>query len=118
MPLSALTDELPQRVMKADRLKEIPAALSGRFLAEVTASAELRRRLAPDLEMLQNTDLTDGVRFVLDDGAIVHFRASGNAPELRAYVETGSAAQTEQRLRIIMTRMAEILAEWRSDEGV
>ena len=118
VPLSALTDELPQRVMKADRLKEIPAVLSGRFLDEVTASAELRRRLAPDLALPQSTDLTDGVRFALDDGAIVHFRASGNAPELRAYVETDSAAQTEQRLRTIMTRMAEVLAEWRSDKGV
>ena len=57
-------------------------------------------------------DLTDGVRFGLADGSIIHFRASGNAPELRAYVETESAAQTEHKLRAIMAALAGILTGW------
>ena len=35
----------------------------------------------------QKTDLTDGVRMYLTDGRVVHVRPSGNAPELRLYVE-------------------------------
>ena len=112
-----LVAELPARVMKADRLKQVPPALSARFLREIAGSAELRAEIADDLAEPQTVDLTDGVRFGLADGSIVHFRASGNAPELRAYVETESAAQTEHKLRAIMAALAGILAGWGSDEG-
>ena len=36
---------------------------------------------------LAETDLTDGVRMRTVSGRIVHIRPSGNAPELRLYVE-------------------------------
>ncbi|MAE91110.1 MAG: phosphomannomutase, partial [Pelagibaca sp.] len=42
-----------------------------------------------------DTDLTDGVRMTLTDGRIVHVRASGNAPELRLYVEASDKAGAE-----------------------
>jgi phosphomannomutase len=32
-------------------------------------------------------DQTDGLRIYLDNSEIVHFRPSGNAPELRCYAE-------------------------------
>lgn len=35
----------------------------------------------------QDVDQTDGVRLTLNNGHILHFRASGNAPELRIYSE-------------------------------
>jgi phosphomannomutase len=35
--------------------------------------------------------LIDGPRFTLGSGDIVHYRPSGNAPELRCYVEAGTA---------------------------
>ncbi|MBU2531782.1 MAG: phosphomannomutase [Alphaproteobacteria bacterium] len=114
LPLAALVAELPGRVMKADRLKEVPGELSARFLSEIAVSAPLRSRLAAELERPRSTDTTDGVRFGLADGSIVHFRASGNAPELRAYVETDAAETTGAMLRAIMTRMDQVLSGWRN----
>lgn len=118
--LDEMVRELPPRVMKADRLKEIPQALSAGFLSEVAVSASLRAVLAPGLATPATTDLRDGVRFGLEDGAVVHFRASGNAPELRVYVETASTDDTNERLRAIKARLADVLSDWpyaRGHEG-
>lgn len=47
----------------------------------------------------------DGVRMGLATGDTVHFRQSGNAPEMRIYVETGSRAETESLLDELMARL-------------
>jgi len=38
------------------------------------------------------------VRLTYSDSTIVHFRQSGNAPEIRCYVETDKRVQTEKML--------------------
>ena len=48
----------------------------------------------------------DGVRMALTNGDTVHFRQSGNAPEMRVYVETGSAEGTERLLGEMMGKLA------------
>ena len=48
----------------------------------------------------------DGIRFTCSDGSVVHFRQSGNAPELRCYVETSDRAETERLLSSVMATMA------------
>jgi phosphomannomutase len=42
----------------------------------------------------------------LPNGDTVHFRQSGNAPEMRVYVETGSAEGTERLLAEMMEKLA------------
>lgn len=44
-------------------------------------------------------DRRDGLRLTLGDGATVQFRASGNAPELRVYVEAPDQAAAEALLQ-------------------
>jgi phosphomannomutase len=117
LSLKELVAELPARVMKADRLKQIAHEVSAGFLQEIAASSQLRSKLMPALENPAAVELTDGARFTLADGSIVHFRASGNAPELRLYVETGSAGQTDQHLRFIMARLAALLSDWPQRSG-
>lgn len=97
-PLAALAAGMPPRVMKADRLKNIPPADGARLLALVETSAPARAALDPRLTEPASIDRTDGIRLTLASGAIVHFRQSGNAPELRCYVETESAAGTDALL--------------------
>ncbi len=111
IPLAALVAELPARVMKAERVREIPRQVSDRFLEDVAMSAPLRRRILPELEEPATVNVTDGARFGLKDGTIVHFRASGNAPELRLYVETGSTENTARLLQIIIARLTDILSD-------
>lgn len=109
--VEALLADLPARVMKADRLKKVPPDASAALLEELLTSAALRARLLPELAAPAAVDLTDGVRFALEGGGIVHFRASGNAPELRVYVETDFAESTESMLSDIVSRLAEAISE-------
>ena len=97
-PLSALVADLPPRVMKADRLKKIAPADGAKLMAAIDSSREARVALDPRLAAPVAVDHTDGLRLVLSNGDIVHFRQSGNAPELRCYVETDSAAATDALL--------------------
>ena len=97
-PLSALVADLPPRVMKADRLKKIAPADGAKLIAALDSSREARVALDPRLDSPEAIDHTDGLRLTLTGGDIVHFRQSGNAPELRCYVETDSVAKTDALL--------------------
>lgn len=39
---------------------------------------------------VESVDTTDGLRIVLASGNVIHFRPSGNAPELRCYAESST----------------------------
>lgn len=116
--VSQLVSELPARAVKADRLRSVPRDASAAFLGEIVASADLRRRLAPELAAPAAIDLTDGVRLTTERGEIVHFRASGNAPELRVYVEARSAAGAQKKLDTIMSCLKRDLARIATEEDV
>jgi phosphomannomutase len=104
-PLSTLAGELPSRVMKADRLKEIPPATGNAFLKAVATSPDARSAIDPRLASPAEISCIDGVRLTLKSGSVVHFRQSGNAPELRCYVETDEAARTDKLLGELMARL-------------
>ena len=54
-------------------------------------------------------DETDGVRLSGEDGAVLHYRASGNAPELRCYVEADTNEQARALLAEGLTRAGKSL---------
>ena len=92
-PLSRIVAEEPGGVTCAERLTETPTALSAILTEELATSQAARQAFLSDLgESLAATDLTDGVRMTTVSGRIVHIRPSGNAPELRLYVEAETAA--------------------------
>jgi phosphomannomutase len=87
-PLSVLTRELPQRFTASERIQNVPAELSQKLLTVAASQPELiLQQLGMKDITTQSIDLTDGVRLTLSNGQILHFRASGNAPELRIYSE-------------------------------
>ena len=102
MSLSALAVELPKRVMKADRLKEISPERGGAFVKEMARSPAARAALDARLEHPVSVDTRDGTRLSFADGSVVHFRQSGNAPELRCYVETDASDTTDALLQAMM----------------
>jgi phosphomannomutase len=104
--LSELTAELPPRFMKADRVKEVAADKGKAFLEKIETSADFRTRFDPRIAAPVSVSVLDGVRMVFDNGDTVHFRQSGNAPEMRIYVETGSEAGTEALLGELMVTLA------------
>ncbi|TGP56908.1 hypothetical protein EN873_01985 [bacterium M00.F.Ca.ET.230.01.1.1] len=58
-------------------------AKTGRPLAEIAADF----RFLAGARGIAEIDNRDGVRITVSNGEVVHFRASGKAPELRRYVE-------------------------------
>jgi phosphomannomutase len=89
----------------SNRLKNVPGARSGAFLMRLKQDEAFREHLMGPLGGVAAHDGQDGVRLIAKNGEVVHFRASGNAPELRVYVE----AQTQAR--------AESLLEWGLDQA-
>ncbi|MDH4440876.1 MAG: phosphomannomutase [Rhizobium sp.] len=97
-PLSAIVADLPVGHAMADRLKAVPSALSEAFLARLSAEEGFARAYFDEVGGTTAIDRLDGMRFDLCDGSVVHYRASGNAPELRCYVE----AQDEARAAALL----------------
>lgn len=88
--VSALVAGQPARFTAADRLQEIPTDISAGLVANIETDTGVL--LGPLGLTLDHIDHTDGLRMICEN-AIVHLRPSGNAPELRLYVETESKAK-------------------------
>jgi len=104
-PVSRLAATLPPRVMKAARLKEITPQEGSKFCVSMADSFVTRTVFDPILSDISTIDTTDGTRLTLTDGSIVHFRQSGNAPELRCYVETDTVEATDRLLETMMAQL-------------
>ncbi|MEM9032563.1 MAG: phosphomannomutase, partial [Pseudomonadota bacterium] len=102
--LAELVEDLPPRRTAADRLTEIPTETSAELVGRLQSSAELRATLCPGLGSLVDTDVTDGCRMHFGSGATVHLRPSGNAPELRVYVEADTQSDADDILADVLAR--------------
>ena len=113
--ISCLVGSLPARFTASGRVKDFPTEIAREkvqaLLAGGTELEEVKAVLAPQCGQLAAVDGTDGARLTFEDGDIVHFRPSGNAPELRCYVEAGRDERT-QRLLIACT---EWINKWSRD---
>ncbi|WP_279356122.1 phosphomannomutase [Methylobacterium indicum] len=98
LPLADLVAALDVGETASDRLPDTPAARSGPFLRRL-ADDTFRREFLRPVGRPQAVDEQDGVRIELDGGRTIHFRASGNAPELRCYAEAKSAKDAEDLVR-------------------
>ena len=106
--VSALLGDLPQRRTATDRLKDIPREKS---LALVEAILGGDHTVLPEgLGALTQTDTADGARLTFSSGHIVTIRPSGNAPELRCYVEAESDAAAGALLADALERLKAALS--------
>ena len=96
LTVSGLLKTLPERYTVSHRLKDFPTELSQRMVSQfvdlplavcLKAGEKLLGHLA-GRPIALNT--TDGVRLTFESGDVIHFRPSGNAPELRCYTESAS----------------------------
>ena len=89
--LAAVVAAEPARFTAADRLQGVATEKSKALVADFETNAAKRAVfLARFGGQEVAADRTDGLRMTLADGRIVHLRPSGNAPELRLYVEADS----------------------------
>lgn len=97
--LAALVASEPARFTAADRLQEVPTERSMALVKSFDESTQKRAEFLSAFDGVEvSTDRTDGLRMTLLDGRIVHLRPSGNAPELRLYVEADSVVQADKTL--------------------
>lgn len=96
--LSALVDGLQLKAAASDRLADVPQPRSEAFLSSLVhdrkSIAERFVRLGP----LESLSTVDGPRLLFRSGEVVHYRGSGNAPELRCYVEAANDARAAELL--------------------
>lgn len=110
--LAALVATLPPRFTLSDRLENMPTAQS---LAEIGKLASHPAEGAMALgfirtpEDLAHIDQTDGLRMTFANGEIIHLRPSGNAPELRVYVE----ADTPDRAAGLLKTGIDAVSVWK-----
>jgi len=104
--LSESVAQLPKRSKLSDRLTDITPDRALALLSDLTRSPMARHSLAERLVDPVEIDVSDGVRLVCQDGSIVHFRRSGNAPEFRCYVETSERDETKALLASLMQSLA------------
>lgn len=110
LPLSKLTEALPQRYTASDRLQQVPTQWSKEFLAKAALSPKaLLEQLGQGARQIQSLDQTDGLRMQFVDGDIVHLRPSGNAPELRCYAESTGQAAAQELVQVILNAVKGLL---------
>lgn len=57
---------------------------------------------------IRSVDQTDGYRVDFDTDTIVHLRPSGNAPELRCYVEMNSEQDATELCRRVLNKVEQL----------
>ncbi len=113
IPPFLMVDGHPAEILSrppSDRLKDFPCALAHeRIGALSTGGTKAIEAAFPQLGAVQSIDETDGLRIAFVSGDIVHLRPSGNAPELRCYVE----ADSQSRAVALLDRCLADLEGWR-----
>ncbi len=107
-PLSAVASSFKLPFAAADRLENFPVETSAALMAHLRQSdANLSTFLQPIATVASKSDI-DGLRVTLNDGRIIHFRPSGNAPEMRCYVEAGD----EQAAGDLLEQGLGLIRQW------
>lgn len=102
MPLSAIAAGYGFMGKAADRLERVPQVDGARLVSMLADPANAERLLGATRNGVASVDGRDGARVTFGDGTVLHFRMSGNAPELRCYAEAPSDAAAQELLEVGM----------------
>ncbi len=83
----------------SDRLENFSLENSTALMSHLTSSPENLSAYFNEIGTVAEISHVDGLRVTLSNGNILHYRPSGNAPELRCYVEASSDAASRDLLR-------------------
>ncbi|CDX11136.1 Phosphomannomutase [Mesorhizobium sp. ORS 3324] len=97
-PLAEIAADFRFLAGASGRLEGVPSENSASFLGKLAGDAAYADKIFAVLGGVANIDNRDGVRITVHNGEVVHFRASGNAPELRCYVEAKAESRADELL--------------------
>ena len=83
----------------SDRLTEVPTERTKALVERLVKEPDYAAGYFAGIGDVESVTTIDGPRFVLKGGDVIHYRPSGNAPELRCYVEGGTAERAALLLR-------------------
>jgi phosphomannomutase len=92
-PLAEIGAAFAFKAAASNRLKDVATDKSAAFVSRLQQDEAFLSELMAPLQGVAGVNSRDGLRIMAKNGEVVHFRPSGNAPELRVYVE----AVTEER---------------------
>lgn len=101
-PLSEIAAGFHFRFALSDRLQNVPQEKSLAFLSLLKNEAARSALFQMD-DPIVRSETIDGVKLFFHSGNAIHYRASGNAPELRCYVE---ASDENQAAKLLETGLA------------
>jgi phosphomannomutase len=96
--LEGLVRTLPVRAAMADRLTDVASTRSSMLLSRLVDEPGFAQQFFLPVGQIESVSTIDGPRFSLASGDTVHYRASGNAPELRCYVEGVTPGRAKELL--------------------
>ena len=97
--LSLLKNELPPRYTVSGIIREFPTE-TGKKIVTVLMERGLEfinNIFGQTFGKCIDLNTTDGCRMTFEDGGILHFRPSGNAPEFRIYTEYSTQEQAQRQ---------------------
>jgi len=105
--LSAVAASYKLPFAMADRLENFANERSAALMAFIRQSPDNLASFLKPIGVPATVSDIDGLRVTLEDKSIIHFRPSGNAPEMRCYVEaadeTASTTLLQAGLKAIET---------------
>ncbi len=102
LTVSKLIQTLPPRFTASGRLQGVPTEASWQHIASLRQD---KAWFEQQYGEVVHIDEMDGFRMTFKSDVVIHLRPSGNAPELRCYVEAASAEQAEDILRQCLTHL-------------
>jgi phosphomannomutase len=104
--ISPLVTALPARYTYSDRIKNFASSRSQEILTQGISNPQaLLMRFGLADNQVSGIDTTDGLRMRLDGGCVIHLRPSGNAPELRCYVEASDMNHAQLLVNSILAKV-------------
>lgn len=103
-PLAEVGGAFRFKAAASNRLTSVASEKSSAFLWRLRHDTPFLEDLLSSLGGVATVDQQDGLRLTAKNHEVVHFRASGNAPELRVYVE---AATQERAKRLLEWGLAQ-----------
>lgn len=109
LPISRLANALPKRFTVSTKIESVPSKVGLAFLSALQTDAEKTLSTLGITQRVSQVDNTDGVRLYLSNNDTVHFRSSGNAPEMRCYIESDSQQSADKLLQALKKQLVTLL---------
>ncbi|BDL41086.1 phosphomannomutase [Methylorubrum sp. GM97] len=116
LPLSQFVSNLSTGETASGRLSNIPLDFS-KYLVSSLEGFDFSTNFLRPIGDLENICVQDGVRMRISRDRVIHFRASGNAPELRCYTEAKSIVDAEELLQWGLRAASAALDSYRSSSA-